>query len=113
MVRAAQDEGKTAARRRWTKETFARIPHQRGLQLYTHKVGGAAWAVLIELDRLILKARGQNPIRLSNHNLQAMGMSRSTKMKALRQLESAGVITVDLQGRGAVKVTHLWHPISP
>ena len=72
------------------KETFARIPHERGLKLYG-RIGAAAWAVLIELDRQILKPR-KNPIHLTNQNLEAVGMSRSTKKKALRQLQNAGVI---------------------
>ena len=110
-ARQTQDGGKGAGRRARTTETFARIPHQRGLQLYGH-IDGAAWVVLIELDRLIFKAGGRNPIRLTNQNLQAIGMSRSTKAKALRQLQDAGVITVQLQGREAVLVTHLWHPVS-
>jgi hypothetical protein len=110
-ARQAQDEGKGVGRRARTTETFARIPHQRGLQLYGH-IGGAAWVVLIELDRLIFKAGGRNPIRLTNQNLQAIGMSRSTKVKALRQLQNAGVITIKLQGREAVIVTHLWYPVS-
>jgi hypothetical protein len=110
-TRQPQDGGKGTGRRARTTETFARIPHQRGLQLYRH-IGGAAWVVLIELDRLIFKAGGRNPIRLTNQNLQAIGMPRSTKAKALRQLQDAGVITVQLQGREAVLVTHLWHPVS-
>jgi hypothetical protein len=95
-------------RRRRTKEYFARIPHKRGLELYKH-LGGAAWAVLIEIDRQILK-RGKNPIRLTNQNLEKVGMTRSTKSKALRQLHKAGVIILDQQGHGAALVTHLWFP---
>ena len=55
-------------RRRRTKESFARIPHARGLKLYG-RIGAAAWAVLVEIDRQILK-RGKNPIRLTNQNLE-------------------------------------------
>jgi hypothetical protein len=91
------------------KETFARIPHKRGMELYEH-IGGAAWVILLELDRLIFKSFGRNPIRLANHNLDAVGVSRNAKSKALRQLQDAGVITVDQQGREAAMVTHLWHP---
>ena len=39
-------------RRVRVKETFARIPHQRGMELYG-RIGGAAWVILLELDRLI------------------------------------------------------------
>src|SRR5262245_2410164 len=51
-------------RRAKTAETFARIPHNKGLALYRSRIGRGAWAILIELDRLILKAGGRNPVRL-------------------------------------------------
>ena len=41
------------------KETFARIPHERGMELYG-RIGGAAWVILLELDRLIFKSFGRN-----------------------------------------------------
>jgi hypothetical protein len=91
-------------------ETFARLPHKRGMELYEH-IGGAAWVILLELDRLIFKSFGRNPVRLANHNLEAVGISRNAKSKALRQLQDAGVIKVDQQGREAAVVTHLWHPL--
>ena len=50
-------------RRQRIVETFARIPHDKALELYRHKIDRAAWVVLIELDRLVLKARGKNPVR--------------------------------------------------
>jgi hypothetical protein len=43
-------------------ETFARIPHDRALALY-RQIGGTVWVLLFELDRLILKARGRNPVK--------------------------------------------------
>jgi hypothetical protein len=93
-----------------TGETFARIPHRRGLELYG-RIHGAAWIILLELDRLIFKSFGRNPVRLANHNLEAIGVSRNAKLKALRELQDAGVITVNQQGREAAMVTHLWHPL--
>jgi hypothetical protein len=95
-----------------TKETLARIPHDRGMKLYG-RIDGAAWVVLLELDHLIFKSFGRNPVRLSNHALRAVGMSRDGKQAALRQLEAAGVITVVRQGRGSPLITHLWHPLKP
>jgi DNA-binding transcriptional ArsR family regulator len=95
-----------------TKETFARIPHESGMKLYG-RIDGAAWIILLELDRLIYKSYGQNPVRLTNQNLAAVGMPRNTKSKALRQLEDAGVITVVQDGQAAALVTHLWHPAKP
>ena len=66
-------------------ETFARIPHDRALELYRHKIIGTAWVVLIELDRLILKRRGQNPVLLISSRLTAAGVSYHTRRRALRQ----------------------------
>jgi hypothetical protein len=94
------------------KETFARIPHELGMKLYG-RIDGAAWIILLELDRLIFKSYGQNPVHLTNQNLAVVGMPRNTKSKALRQLQDAGVITVVQDGQAAALVTHLWHPIKP
>jgi hypothetical protein len=102
---------KAGNKRTRSNETFARIPHERGLGLYK-KVDGAAWIVLVELDRLILTSKGQNPITLTNERLYNLGMSRNAKHKALRQLENAGVIKVERQEREGVLVTHLWFEIS-
>jgi hypothetical protein len=97
-------------RRSKAKETFARFPHDRALALWPH-VGGAAWAVLIELDRALLRNRGRNPIRLSGRNLKTAGLSSSTQSKALRELETAGVIRIHERGRGRRPlVEHLWYP---
>ena len=80
------------------------------MELYG-RIDGAAWVILLELDRLIFKSFGRNPVRLANHVLEAVGMSRNAKWKALRQLQDAGVITVAQRGRDAAVVTHLWHPL--
>jgi hypothetical protein len=60
-------------------ETFALIPHDRGMRLYG-QISGAAWIILLELDRLIFKAYGRNPVRLANQNLEAAGMSRNASI---------------------------------
>jgi hypothetical protein len=57
-------------RRQRAVETFARIPHDRALELYRHKLSGTAWLVLIELDRILLKARGKNPVRFWSPRLR-------------------------------------------
>ena len=95
-------------RRQRTTETFARFPHDRALALYRH-IGGPAWAVLIELDRLILKGRGRNPVKLSSARMNAAGLNRHSRLRALRQLEAAGVVRVERHGRGRSPwVLHLW-----
>jgi hypothetical protein len=99
-----------AQRRPRLTETFARIPHDRALALY-RQVGGTVWVLLFELDRLILKAGGQNPIPLSSRRLRAIGLTEGNRMRALRQLEIAGVILVKRRGRGRSPwVFHTWYP---
>lgn len=95
-------------RRKRSVETFARIPHDKGLAL---KISGTAWRVLIELDRLILKAGGQNPIKLSSARLRAAGLRSQLRTRAIRQLEAAGVIKVGRRGQGrSPYVLHSWYP---
>jgi hypothetical protein len=108
-----EQERPTTGRRARLKETFARIPHDRAVDLYRH-LGGAAWLLLIEIDRLILEGRGRNPVKLANRALKRGGMTHWSKRRALRQLEAAGVITVARQGRGrAPLVTLQWLPVRP
>jgi hypothetical protein len=109
--RAPQGVSTGRGRRAPTKETFVRIPYERVLQLYG-RVGAAALFVLFEIDHLIFKARGQNPVRLTNKNLRTIGMPRNTKARALRQLQDAGVIRIERRGKEAVLVTLSWYPVS-
>jgi hypothetical protein len=99
-------------RRQRLTETFARIPHARAVELARHRVSGPAWFILVELDRLVLKARGRNPIRLINRNLRTAGIHRNTKTRALQQLEAAGAIRImeTRPGRPPL-VAHLWYPL--
>jgi len=99
-------------RRARSGETFARIPHDRGLRLYGH-VSGAAWVILIELDRLILTSKARNPIPLDHERLFGVGMTRSTIHKALRQLQKAKVVQVEYCAKHRqddTLVAHLWYP---
>ena len=108
----AQPESPLRSRRVRETETFARIPHDRALELYRHHISGAAWAVLIELDRIILMQRGKNPVRLWSPRLRAAGLTSHIRIRALRRLEAAGAIKIEQKdpGRGPL-VTHLWYPL--
>ena len=97
-------------RRQRSVETFARIPHDRGLALSHQNLSGAAWALLIVLDRLILEGRGRNPVKLTHRCLKTAGVSRWTAKRALRSLERAGVVSVEHRRGRAPLVTHLWFP---
>ena len=98
-----------ASKRTRTTETFARFPHDRAVALHG-QISAAGWVILVELDRLILRGRGQNPVRLTNHRLRELGISRETKQYQLRRLEAAGVIKIETQERKGTVVTHLWFP---
>jgi hypothetical protein len=107
----AQPESPLRSRRVREAETFARIPHDRGFELYRH-IGGAPWAVLLELDRMILAQRGKNPVCFWSPRLRDLGLNAHTRTKALCQLEAAGVIKIEGRGRGLSPcVTHLWYPL--
>ena len=108
-LRHEQQAPGTRRRPRLT-ETFARIPHDRALALY-RQIGGPAWVLLFELDRLILKGRGRNPVKLSSARMNAAGLGRHSRKRALRQLEAVGVIQVERCGKGQRPwVVHLWFP---
>jgi hypothetical protein len=92
-----------------TAETFARIPHDRAAAL--RDISGIGWLILIEIDRLILKGRGRNPVRLTNHRMQELGISRQSKRYHLRQLERVGAVKVQSEARKWTHVTHLWFPV--
>jgi len=88
LDRLRAEMGATVRRAR-TTETFARIPHDKGLALCLLGLGSAAWAILIELDRLILKAHGQNPVRLWSPRLRAIGIVKEKRRRGLHQLKTA------------------------
>jgi hypothetical protein len=104
--------GPRQLRRPRETETFARIPHDRALELWRHRIGGPAWAVLIELDRMILAQRGKNPIIFWSPKLRAAGLTGGNKARALRELEAAKVVEVTWRERGlGPLVRHLWYPL--
>jgi DNA polymerase I len=107
-----QEQRVAPARRARSMQTFARIPHDAALALYRHRLPSAAWVLLIELDRILLKRRGKNPFKLSSRRLRAIGLKSQTRYRALRQLETAGVVKVERIGQGMSPwVTHLWYPV--
>jgi hypothetical protein len=97
-------------RSREVAETFARIPHDRALELY-RRIGGPAWVVLTELDRLVLAQRGRNPVLFWSPRLRGAGLTGHSRTRALRALEAAGVVEIMWRGRGlSPLVRHRWYP---
>jgi hypothetical protein len=101
---------KAPARRAATCEKFARIPYARARRLFRH-IGGPAWLLLLELDRLTLGPGGRNPVKLTTETLQGSGLSSKQKERGLRLLELAGVVTIERKGGRCPLVTFLWYPI--
>jgi hypothetical protein len=99
-------------RRQRSTETFARIPHNRARALYRH-IGGPAWILLIELDWLILKGGGRNPVRLTSAVRETLGLTKWAQYRGLKQLEAAGVITVERRSGRCLLVTLCWYPRHP
>jgi hypothetical protein len=109
----AEQRSPTPQKRARSTETFARIPHDKALELYPHGLPNAAWTVLIELDRIILKRCGQNPIKFVSGRLRKIGLTHHTRRRALQQLAAADVIKIEQRGPGlAPLVTHSWYPLS-
>jgi hypothetical protein len=107
-----QEQRRGSVRRTRSVHTFARIPHDAALALYRHRLPCAAWVLLVELDRILLKRRGKNPFKLSSSRLRRIGLRDQTRQRALRQLEAARVIKVERIGPGMSPwVTHLWFPL--
>src|SRR6516162_11459442 len=110
-LRRAQTAPATPAfqgqRRQRSVETFARIPHDRARELFRH-IGGPAWILLIELDRLILEGKGRNPVKLTPAARAAIGLTRWKLDHGLGLLEMARVITVERHRGRSPLITHLW-----
>jgi hypothetical protein len=113
----AVDYGSVAApservsRRPPMSELFAQMPARVWLKLWRHKVGDAGWACAMELDHLILASRSRNPVAFYSRRLKKAGLVGSTRTRALRRLEKAGVIKIAPLGKGMSPiVTCLWRP---
>ena len=92
-------------------ESFARIPHLRARELTI--LNGEAWRLLIELDRLILRGHGRNPVRLTRARMDEAKIERHARKRGLELLRTAGVVKVHRGGKGQPPlVEHLWYPRS-
>jgi hypothetical protein len=100
---------KTPVRRKLAKitETWAKIPHHRGLKL-TKKTGDSMLAVLLALEVAVHDAHS-NQVEFTNGLLKQYRIPRQAKIRGLRKLANAGVITVEWRGLMAPLVTHHWY----
>jgi hypothetical protein len=88
--------------------TYARIPHDRGLRL-AKRIGNPALAVLLVLEHVVHHAH-TNRVTLTNGLLEQYGISPQSKIRGLRQLAAAEVISVGKRGQfESPIVTHHWY----
>jgi hypothetical protein len=85
------------------KTRFVQLPYDLAA---ASRLKNAPLAVLLEVAYLTFKAH-QKPVPLGNRALQAVGMSRWAKTRALRQLEIAGFVNVVWQSRGSSPLVSL------
>ena len=91
---------------------FARIEFDAADRLFDQRASGAAWRLLVEIDRLILAQRGRNPVRLYSPRLRRLGLTHHTRRRALQQLVKAGLVEIELDRRGLSPwVRHLGYPV--
>ena len=87
--------------------TFVKLPYETTLAV-AGRTKNALLAVLVELDHRRFQTR-KKTIPLGNATLRAAGISHDAKVRALRQLEAEGMVTVDWRGgRRTPHVTLLW-----
>jgi hypothetical protein len=92
-------------RRQLSAVKFARIPHDVARQLFRRRITGAAWLLLVEIDRLDLEKGRERSIRLTRGELEGSGLSPGQVKRGVRQLEDAGVITVTRKSGNSPVVT--------
>ena len=94
-------------RRSRVKARFVMLPYEQTLAA-AGPMKCAVLAVLIELAHQMFKTK-KSEVMLSNAVLRSVGISHWAKLRALRQLEAAGMIKVTWFGeRRSPRVTILW-----
>jgi hypothetical protein len=99
-------EGSRKLKRRSQRVEFVMLPYAQTM-CAAGKVGSAALAVMVELAYQVFKTH-KTEVVLSNAMLRSIGISRKEKLRALRQLEAAGVVVVDWKVRKSPRVTVSW-----
>jgi hypothetical protein len=108
-AQAASVEPTSRGRRRpQITELFAPITYTLAYKLRDHRVSGAAWFLLVALDRLIYQPGGRSPVKLTAETLASLGLSRWVAYQALEQLEKAGAVAVSRRRGRSPAVTPLW-----
>ena len=88
-------------------ETFVKLPYESAM-IVAGQTRNALLAVCVELANRRFRLR-QNPVLLGNTTLRRFGISHDAKIRALRQLEANGMVTIDWRGGNKTpRVTLFW-----
>jgi hypothetical protein len=93
--------------RRAQRVEFVMLPYAQTMSVAGKVKTSAALAVMVELAYQVFKTHKPEVV-LSNSILRTIGISRKAKLRALRQLETAGIVAVDWRGQKSPLVTVLW-----
>jgi hypothetical protein len=99
-------EGSRKLKRRSQRVEFVMLPYAQTM-CAAGKVKSAALAVMVELAYQVFKTH-KSEVVLSNAMLRSVGISHKAKLRALRQLEAAGVVVVDWKARKSPRVSVSW-----
>jgi hypothetical protein len=102
----AAAEGSRKLKRRSQRAEFVMLPYAQTMRA-AGKVKSAALAVMVEIAYQVFKTH-KSEVVLSNAMLRSVGISRGAKLRALRQLEAAGVVVVNWKVRKSPRVTISW-----
>jgi hypothetical protein len=103
---------KGSSRRPLAMRPFARIYLDDADRLFNDRVSGAAWRLLVEIDRMVLAQRGRNPVRLYSRRLRRLRLISGMRQRALQQLVKARLIEVTPNSGGLGPwVRHLGYPV--
>ena len=93
-VGTLESTGTPTRRRRQSSEAFAQVPLAWAAKAAkaTHTLKALVW---IELLYAVWQAETE-PVALSTERFRSIGVSHQTKLRALRELEAAGLVKVDL-----------------
>jgi hypothetical protein len=94
-------------KRRSQRVEFVMLPYAPTMRAAGKVNSSAALAVMVELAYQVFKTHKPEVV-LSNSMLRSVGISYKAKLCALRQLEAAGMVTVNWEGRKSPLVKVLW-----
>jgi hypothetical protein len=92
--------------KRRSRVEFVMLPYDQTIAA-AGAMKNAALAVMVELANQMFKKHTAK-VALGNSALRSVGISHKAKLRALHQLEAAGMVVVDWRRRKSPRVTILW-----